>query len=167
MGSRIESDEHYIIGLCDRALMLKAKRQHTFDFLRGDPGKRSPAGRPLPVDAYYEKLNLVIEYREKQHSEGVKIFDNKLTCSGCSRGEQRRRYDQRRREVLRQHEVQLCELDYTLFQHSGRGRLKRDAETDQAAVKRELSRFTTPFESAGSVVSARRASPALSLPRGP
>lgn len=46
------SDEKYIIDLCDEVLGEQAKRQHTFDFLRGDPnsaGKR----RKLPVDAFY------------------------------------------------------------------------------------------------------------------
>ena len=32
------SDESYMID-CDRVLNLRAKRQHRFDFLHGDPGK--------------------------------------------------------------------------------------------------------------------------------
>jgi len=35
-------------------------REHAFDWLRH--GRR----RPLPVDGYYEALQLVIEYRESQ-----------------------------------------------------------------------------------------------------
>ena len=37
----------------------------------------------LPVDAYYEELNLVVEYREKQHTEEIKFFDrsDKITVS--------------------------------------------------------------------------------------
>jgi len=89
------SDESYIIDLCDRVLNLKAKRQHRFDFLRGDPGKNRRCAK-LPVDAYYEELKLVVEYRERQHTESVPLFDKRLTCSGCAREEQRRRYDQRR-----------------------------------------------------------------------
>jgi hypothetical protein len=75
-------DESYVIDLCDRVLNLKAKRQHRFDFLRGD------SGRKLPVDAYYEisvDRKLVVEYREMQHSEPVAFFDKRLTCSGCNR----------------------------------------------------------------------------------
>lgn len=29
----------------------------------------------LPVDAYYKELNIVVEYREKQHTEEVEFFD--------------------------------------------------------------------------------------------
>jgi len=54
-------DEDYVIDLCDRVPNLKAKRQHRFDFLRGDPGK-SGRRAMLPVAAFYQELNLVIEY---------------------------------------------------------------------------------------------------------
>ena len=138
-----DRDESYIIDLCDRVLSLKAKRQHRFDFLRGDSGIR------LPVDAYYEinvDRRLVIEYREMQHSEPVAFFDKRMTCSGCNRAEQRRRYDELRKKVLPQHGIRLVELDYCLFQHSGRKRLKRDATKDQAVIREKLSEFL-PYES--------------------
>ena len=91
---RKDSDELYVIDLCDQVLNLKAIRQHRFDFLLGDPGK---TGRctPLPVDAWYPELKLVMEYREKQHTESVKIMDQRMTVSGVTRGEQRRIYDER------------------------------------------------------------------------
>ena len=38
--SRENSDEHYIINLCDDVLGEKASRQHSFDFLRGDACKK-------------------------------------------------------------------------------------------------------------------------------
>ena len=65
-----ERDELYVIRLCNEVLGVDASRQHTFDFLRGDGNP----GKPLPVDAYYEKYNLVIEYYENQHSESVPFF---------------------------------------------------------------------------------------------
>ena len=157
MKTRVDSDESYIVHLCDRVLNQKAKRQHTFNFLRGDPGKRFSTGKPLPVDAYYENIKLVVEYRETQHSEVVEIFDNKWTCSGCLRGEQRRRYDQRRREVLRQQGVRLVELDYRWFQHDRKKRLTRDEARDESVIRQKLSSFTTPSESADFAVSAHRA----------
>jgi len=91
--SRQNSDEAYVLDLCDEILGQKASRQHKFDFLKGD------SGRKLPVDGYYEELNLAIEYRERQHSEPVSHFDkpHKMTVSGVHRGEQRKIYDQRRR----------------------------------------------------------------------
>ena len=120
------SDESYIIDLCDRVLNLKAKRQHRFDFLRGDPGKNRRCAK-LPVDAYYEELKLVVEYRERQHTESVPLFDKRLTCSGCTREEQRRRYDQRRRDVLAAHNIRLIEVEYQLFQCDGQKRLRKNA----------------------------------------
>ena len=48
-----QSDESYIIDICDQLLEQKAKRQHRFEFLRGDPGRNGRTAR-LPVDAYYE-----------------------------------------------------------------------------------------------------------------
>ena len=57
-------DEDYIIDLCDKILGLKALRQHRFDFLRGDPKRNGKPGVRLPVDAFYDSKNLVIEYYE-------------------------------------------------------------------------------------------------------
>ncbi len=95
-------DEDYVIDLCDKVLRQTALRQHRFGFLRGDAGSGGLAAS-LPVDAYYPALKLVVEYHERQHSEAVALFDRRMTVSGVSRGEQRRRYDQLRREVLPKH----------------------------------------------------------------
>lgn len=77
--SRQASDEYYVIDLCDEILGQKSSRQHRFDFLKGDTGIM------LPVDAFYAKLNLVVEYHECQHTESVSLFDNKRTVSGVPR----------------------------------------------------------------------------------
>ena len=132
MARRENSDEFYVIDLCDEVLGSKASRQHTFDFLRGD----GTPGRKLPVDAYYPELNLVVEYRERQHSESVAFFNNKATISGVSRGEQRRIYDQRRRDVLPQHNIRLVEISYADFKHNHRKRLVRDRENDLAVIRK-------------------------------
>jgi hypothetical protein len=116
---RSGSDEAYVVDLCDTALGRKAVRGHRFSFLVGD------TGAALPVDAYYPDLDLVVEYRERQHSEAVTFFDKKLTCSGVSRGAQRIIYDQRRRDHLPTHGITLVELDYSDFPHDSRKRLKR------------------------------------------
>lgn len=76
MAKRKESDEWYVVNLCDEALRKKAERGHRFPFLLGDPGSRGPA--KLPVDAFYPDLNLVIEYRERQHFEAVRHFRQAL-----------------------------------------------------------------------------------------
>jgi hypothetical protein len=130
------NDEDYVIDICDRILGLPAKRQFTFEFLRGDPGKKGHCAK-LPVDAYYETdtLKLVIEYREVQHTEAVPFFDRKQTLSGCGRGEQRRLYDQRRREVLHEHGIVLIELEYDQFVIDGKKRLKRDGAADERVIR--------------------------------
>lgn len=122
-----DRDEDYVINLCDVILEQTAKRQHRFDFLLGDTGAK------LPVDAYYPVLNLVIEYRERQHTESVKFW-NRLTASGIPRDEQRARYDQRRREVLPQHGIRLVEISYSDFKYDGHKRLLRLAEDDKKVV---------------------------------
>ncbi|MES2418299.1 MAG: hypothetical protein V4541_08930 [Bacteroidota bacterium] len=124
--SRIDSDEHYILELCDEVLHRKGIRQHRFDFLKGDTGVK------LPVDIYYPKLNLVIEYREHQHIKSVNHFDkpNILTVSGVNRGKQRKIYDQRRRDVLPKNGIRLIEIVYTNFVFNKRNRIVRDRERD-------------------------------------
>ena len=133
-----DSDEHYIISLCDNVLGESALRGHRFDFLRGDPGKRK--GARLPVDAFYERRNLVIEYYEPQHSQPVPHFDkpDKVTVSGVSRGKQRQIYDQRRLTVLPQHGVTVIVLRYDQFAVNSQGRLKRTIIDDLTIIKREL-----------------------------
>jgi hypothetical protein len=85
MPSRTLSDESYVIDLCDEVLGEAALRQHRFDYLRGDarPGGQ---GVRLPVDAYYPALELVVEYRERQHTESIPFMDRRMTVSGVDRG---------------------------------------------------------------------------------
>jgi hypothetical protein len=76
----------------------RALREHAFPWLRGDPYPANPIGRRLPVDAFYPRCKLVIEYRERQHDVPVPFFDkpHELTVSGVDRAKQRRIYDRRR-----------------------------------------------------------------------
>lgn len=129
--SRADSDEHYVVDLCDEVLGVKAVRQHRFDFLTGDTGQK------LPVDAYYESLNLVVEYYESQHTRQTSFFDKRMTASGIPRGEQRKVYDQRRREVLPEHGLKLVVISYTDFGKTKK--LKRNREQDLAVVRRMLA----------------------------
>ena len=125
-------DEDYVVSLCNEALGQVAKTQHTFPFLRGDTGMK------LRVDAYYESLNLVIEYYESQHTERTDFFDNKKTVSGVSRGEQRRIYDQRRVTELPEHGIKLVIIRHTDF--GSKKRLIRNHDRDLAIVKDILSK---------------------------
>ncbi|QQN74043.1 hypothetical protein [Croceicoccus sp. YJ47] len=103
-------DEQYVLDLCDAVLGLKAVRQHCFEFLTGDPDRRGYR-KPLPVDGFYPTLGLVVEYHERQHRERVGFFDDKPTVSGIPRGEQRRRYDERRADFLPRHGYSLVVLE--------------------------------------------------------
>lgn len=134
---RESSDEYYIIDLCDEILQLKASRQHTFDFLEGDLHKNGVTRTKLPLDAYYLSLNLVVEYLERQHTEEVSLFDkpDRLTVSGVSRGEQRKKYDERRRKVLKSKEIGLVEVDYSLFEFDKQKKLVRNKEKDIEILK--------------------------------
>ena len=138
MPSRTLSDESYVIDLCDEALGTPALRQHRFDWLRGDarPGKR---GVRLPVDAYYPDHRLVIEYRERQHTESIPIMDRRMTVSGVDRGTQRAIYDQRRREVLPLHGIRLVELSFTDFAHDKNKGLCRRREEDLIVIRQALA----------------------------
>jgi hypothetical protein len=139
MPPRTLSDESYIIDLCDEVLGTQALRQHKFDFLRGDagPGKQ---GARLPVDAYYPDHRIVVEYRERQHTESIPFMDRRMTVSGVDRGTQRAIYDQRRRDLLPQHGIELVELSYTDFAHGDDKRLLRRREEDLAVVRAALGK---------------------------
>ena len=66
-----------------RILDEGALREHCFDWLLGDPNGRGARAR-LPVDAYYPRHRLVLEYWEAQHDEATPFFDkpDRLTVSG-------------------------------------------------------------------------------------
>lgn len=84
------------------------------------------------MDAFYEELNLVIEYKERQHTESIPHFDkpDKKTISGVHRGLQRKIYDERRRQVLPKHKIKLIEISYSDFEHSNAKKLKKNIDSD-------------------------------------
>ncbi len=135
-------DEHYIIDLCDLVLKSKASRQHRFDFLLGDPNIKGNCVK-LPVDAFYDKYNLVIEYREKQHFESVKFFDkpDRLTVSGVHRGQQREIYDLRRNQILPKHKIDLIVFQYTDFNFDRSKKIIRDSAFDTKVIRQKLKKY--------------------------
>lgn len=140
-GKKENSDESYVIDLCDEVLNEKASRQHRFDFLRGDSMKSGKQGRKLPVDAYYISKKIVVEYYEKQHTEKVYFFDKpeRKTVSGVPRGEQRKIYDKRRAEVLPQHGIQFVIISYNDFNYDKNKRIIRDKKHDLEVIKKKLA----------------------------
>jgi len=141
--SRSLSDEAYVIDLCDTILEQKAERQKRFDFLLGDLHKDKKTRTKLPVDAYYENLNLVIEFQEAQHSEPLAVFDKPAikTVSGVSRDEQRKIYDQRRREELPKHEIKLIVIPYSVFNYDSQHMIIRNAAQDLEKVKYVIDNY--------------------------
>jgi hypothetical protein len=136
-GDREKSDEAYVLDLCDKALKVQGLRQYRFDWLLGDEGK-SGKKASLPVDIYYPDLKLVIEYRERQHTESVPIMDRRMTLSGISRGEQRRRYDERRRKEIPKHGLRLIEISFNDFDHDASKKIIRDLGQNSISIQEKL-----------------------------
>lgn len=145
--SRANSDESYVIDLCESILGQPASRQHRFEWLEGDPGQSGRKFR-LPVDAHWPLLGLVVEYRESQHDAPTPFFDKpeRLTVSGVHRGLQRALYDQRREDLIPAHGLQLLILRPTDLQSDSRGRLLRTIEPDRASLVNLLKPFTAGDE---------------------
>jgi hypothetical protein len=139
-GGRKDSDEFYIIDLCDKILGLTGERQKKFDFLLGDANAQGRKAK-LPIDVYYESLNLAIEFNEQQHTKAVKHFDkpNVMTVSGVHRGEQRRIYDERKKELLPKNGIQLIHISYDMFECTRNGKLIRNKKKDEEVVKELLN----------------------------
>ncbi|MEX2216853.1 MAG: hypothetical protein WD768_22260 [Phycisphaeraceae bacterium] len=131
--TRKTRDEDYVLDLCDEVLREKARRQHRFEWLRGDPGMNGHTST-LPVDGYYERLGIVVEYRERQHDEPVPFFDKRKTISGVNRGEQRRLYDKRRDNLVPAHRLKLIVIRPKDLDANKGGRLRRTKETDRQAI---------------------------------
>ncbi len=136
---REASDEYYIIGLCNELLNEEAAHQHTFRFLLGDFHRDGETRTALPVDAYYPKLNMVIELFEKEDSTSLE--EEKNTISGVNRSEQRKRYAQRKIDVLKEKEIHLVEMDYDEFECGPEHKLIRNKEEDVKILKEILKGY--------------------------
>jgi len=137
ISKRVNSDENYILNLCDELLNDTASRQHRFPFLLGDFHKDKKSRTKLPVDGYYENINLVIEYKTKQQTEKVSNSEERApkTVSGVSRDEQQKIYTQRKREVLERKNVNLIEINYFAFDYDDELNIIRNKETDTKIVE--------------------------------
>jgi len=137
---RNDSDEAYVLDLCDELLGESSLRQHRFDWLLGDPGAHGRRVK-LPVDAYWPRRRLVVEYREIQHDQPVPHFDkpDRLTVSGVHRGEQRALYDARRDTLIPQHGIRLVVIRPTDLDADTQGRLRRTRAADLQAMREILA----------------------------
>ncbi|GHB88278.1 hypothetical protein GCM10010306_099080 [Streptomyces umbrinus] len=140
MSARDESDEAYMVDLCNQALGETALTQHKFDWLLGDPGAGGRQAK-LPVDAYWPGHQLVVEYRELQHDQSMPHFDKPdLTVSGVHRGEQRALHDARRDVEIPAHGLRLVVIHPADLDADSRGRLRRNREADLGALRVILAR---------------------------
>ena len=132
---RDSSDEHYVLELCDQILGKPGSRQHRFEWLLGDPSPTTGRQVRLPVDAFWPEHQLVVEFRESQHFEATPFFDkpDRLTVSGVHRGEQRRRYDERRDSLIPEHGLRLVVIRTDDFETRGKRIVRR--ETDRELVR--------------------------------
>ncbi|MDX2646126.1 hypothetical protein PV341_21695 [Streptomyces sp. PA03-1a] len=139
--SRDDSDEAYVVDLCNQVLEEAALTQHKFDWLLGDPGTSGREAK-LPVDAFWPGHHLVVEYREIQHDQPVPHFDkpDKLTVSGVHRGEQRAMYDARRDSQIPARGLRLVVIRPGDLDADSRGRLRRNRDSDLEAVRKLLAR---------------------------
>lgn len=81
-----------MLDLVSEILGESYEAQKRFDTLRGDPGKNERRVK-LPLDAFFPGLNLIVDYREKQHFQPVAVMDRRMTVSGVHRGEHRKRLE--------------------------------------------------------------------------
>ncbi len=86
------------------------------------------------MDGYFHKQRLIVEYHERQHTQPVPIMDRRNTVSGVRRGEQRRLYDQRKREWASNSGLRYVAVPFDALVHDRRGRLKRDSARDRATI---------------------------------
>lgn len=133
----VNSDEYYVVNLCDELLQERGSRQHKFGFLLGDYHKDGFTRSVLPVDAYYQDHNLVIEYKESYHTESAEASGQreKRTISGVGLSEQRKIYAERKRSGLKSNKINLLEIQYSSFECNSEKRLIRDQEKDVEVLK--------------------------------
>lgn len=124
------SDEFYLVNLCDELLKDKASRKHTFDTLVGRLHKKGKGRTKLPLDAYYEELKLAIEFFQKKETEESE-----------DREAQRKFYDLRKKDTLKKKEIRLFEINYSAFECNEDGNLVRNKEQDFKVLKSILKDF--------------------------
>jgi hypothetical protein len=138
MGDRSSSGEHYVLDLCDEALGMRGLRQFPFEWLRGDPSPSRRLGTKLPVDAHWSSLGLVVEFQEEQHSRPSPFFDRRQTVSGVGRGEPRRFYDARKRDLVPRYSLRLVVIEKSAFAVRSK-RIARDRAADLGVVPEHLA----------------------------
>jgi hypothetical protein len=140
--ARANSDAYYVLDLCDQLLAQHASRRHKFGFILGDLHKDGKTRTVLPVAAYYEQANLVIELLENRELAALENDKpGSKTISGVDRSEQRKIYALRKREALLSNKISLLEIDFTAFEYDAENKLMRNKEQDTEVLKKLLKDF--------------------------
>lgn len=129
------SDEYYLVNLCDELLGQRASRKHTFDTIVGNLHKLRKGRTKLPLDAYYEDLKLVIEFFEKR------VSDDELDEKAKARMEQIKYYDEIKKKAILKKEFHLIEIHYAFFECDENDKLIRNTENDIIVLKGILKDF--------------------------
>jgi len=135
------SDKFYVLNLCDKLLKQTASRQHRFKFLLGDLHRDGVTRTPIPVDAFYQGSSLVLDFFERQINLNEEDNLNKKTISGVSRAEQRKLYNQRKKDVLAEKGIKFIEFDYSAFECDKDQKLLRKKINDSKVLKGILKDF--------------------------
>ena len=139
---RESTDEFYIVTLCDEILKEAASRKHTFSWLFGDMHKKGKTRTLLPLAAFYEEANLVIEFAEKKNKTEAQLAKlEELTVSGITRGQQIEKYNHRRKEMLAKKDINVITIDYALFETDDKKNLIRDKNEDVGLLKKLLKKY--------------------------
>lgn len=120
--------EEYVVSLLAEILGEEPERGKSYPWARGDTSQKTGHARQLPFDAVWESRRLIVEVDESQHRQSEPFFDHleRVTVSGVHRGEQRRIYDQRKREAARRAAYLVLEIPW----EGSRSLRRRDRATD-------------------------------------
>jgi hypothetical protein len=93
----------YVIGLLEEILDEPCEREKRYAWALGDESEKTGRRAMLPFDAVWENRKLIVEIDEDQHRRPVRFWDkpDRMTVSGVDRGQQRRLYDDRKRDAAR------------------------------------------------------------------
>jgi len=129
------SDENYLINLCDELLGKEASRKHTFDTLVGNLHKRGKGRTKLPLDAYYKDLKLVIEFFRQTST--VSELDEKEQA----RIAQIKYYDELKKEAVLAKSMRYMKINFAQFECDENDKLIRNTENDKIVLKGVLKDF--------------------------
>jgi hypothetical protein len=111
-----------------------------YQSLRRDRGPRAEPDRSGDAPRLYVGGTVACELSKNRNAASVGLW-NKATQCGCKRDVQRKRYDDRRREVLPKHRIKVVVIECDSFDTKTGGKLKKvDRDKDREVVRSLLQR---------------------------